>query len=153
MLFFQDGTPFAIAFSSYAYRPVEESDKSPRIFIQVEIEGFQTEAFLDTGSPYVICDPIIAENLSLDLTHGEKIEKFIIRGNTIEGYLHRMNITILAEEGQGLPVDATVFVPNLSSQDWGNFPSIIGLSGFLERIRFAIDPLEDRFYFGRIDNQ
>jgi len=152
MLFFQDGTPFAKAFSSYAYRPVEEYDKYPRIFIQVEIEGFQTEAFLDTGSPYVICDPIIAENLSLDLTHGEKIEKFLIRGYTIEGYLHRMNITILAEGGQGLPVDATVFVPNLTpDQDWGNFPSIIGLSGFLERIRFAIDPIKDRFYFGDLE--
>jgi hypothetical protein len=31
---------------------------------------------------------------------------------------------------------------------WDNFLCFIGRSGFLERIRFAIDPNTDTFYFG-----
>lgn len=65
------------------------------------------------------------------------------------GSLVRLNISLEAEQGQDLTVEATTFIPNLKEQ-WGNFPSFLGLSGFLERIRFAIDPLTDTFYFGSL---
>jgi len=54
---------------------------------------------------------------------------------------------LLADVGQHLELQATVFVPD-AEELWGDFPSFIGLSGFLERIRFAVDPLTDTFYFG-----
>ena len=49
----------------------------------------------------------------------------------------------MADEGESCEVDATLFV----SRDWvyGNF---VGYSGFLERIRFAVDPGANDFYFG-----
>ncbi|MGA9380505.1 MAG: hypothetical protein WBV73_17210 [Phormidium sp.] len=50
--------------------------------------------------------------------------------------------------------DEYISFENLDLEDeeeyWGDFPSFIGLNGFLERIRFAIDPNTDTFYFGQI---
>jgi hypothetical protein len=41
-------------------------------------------------------------------------------------------------------VDATIFV----SPDWHG-PNFIGYQGLLQRIRFAVDPETNLFYFGR----
>ena len=59
------------------------------------------------------------------------------------GSLERFPITLPAEEGDALEIDATLFV----CEDWhrGNF---LGYNGFLERIRFALDPKLAKFYFG-----
>ena len=67
------------------------------------------------------------------------------RSRTIHGKLIRTPLTILADEGDSLEVDATVFI----SSEWqhGNF---LGYAGLLERIRFAVDPQTNGFYFGRI---
>jgi hypothetical protein len=73
----------------------------------------------------------------------------LVRGKKLEGSLIRLNITLVAELGENLTVDATTFVPD-SEAVWDNFPCFIGLSGFLERIRFAIDPNTDTFYFGSL---
>jgi len=54
---------------------------------------------------------------------------------------------LLADVGEDLELQATVFVPDVE-EFWGNFPAFIGLTGFLERIRFAVDPLNNTFYFG-----
>ena len=151
MLLFPDGTPFADAYSPFVYRLATLQETTNRIFLQVSVEGIETEAFLDTGSSYVILEPHIAELLNIDRSQGERIEKFNIRGNIIRGDLLRMTITILAEEGRSLLVDATAFVPELApDQEWEDLPTILGLTGFLERIRFAINPTIDRFYFGEI---
>jgi len=48
-----------------------------------------------------------------------------------------------ATEGQPLLVEATWFV----SPDWPG-PLVLGWKGCLERFRFALDPNEERFYFG-----
>ena len=69
------------------------------------------------------------------------------RGRTrlglIEGRLCKGWLTLLAEEGESLDLEATFFL----SPQWqgGNF---LGYEGALERIRFAIDPRENLFYFG-----
>ena len=67
----------------------------------------------------------------------------------ISGSLYRINISLLAEENHGydLTVESSIFV----SKDWDG-PIVLGYRGFLERIRFALDPGvipgEQRFYFG-----
>jgi len=53
-------------------------------------------------------------------------------------------------QGQDLEIEATVFVPTLPPGETWRHPNFIGLSGFLERIRFAVDPEENAFYFGLI---
>jgi hypothetical protein len=67
----------------------------------------------------------------------------------IAGSLHRINISLLAEQNSGydLTVDSSIFV----SEEWPG-PIVLGYRGFLERTRFALDPGvvpgEQMFYFG-----
>jgi hypothetical protein len=62
---------------------------------------------------------------------------------SFEGTVQRLIIRLLAEQGESLNIDASVFV----TTDWhlGNF---LGCTGFLERFRFAVDPGTNTFYFG-----
>jgi hypothetical protein len=151
MLQFSTGQAFSTGAITYTYRPVTEQETSPRIFLQVSIEGINTAAFLDTGAPFVVCKPEIAEALGIDPASGEPFENFNLRNSYLNGHLHRMNVTLLAEQGDPLTVDATVFVPDpMSNQNWGNFPAILGMGGLLERIRFAVDPSQDQFFFGAL---
>ncbi|OCR01344.1 hypothetical protein BCD67_12460 [Oscillatoriales cyanobacterium USR001] len=73
----------------------------------------------------------------------------LIRGMRLDGSIIRVNMTLPADEGDDLDVDATVFIPDVEEY-WGNFPSFIGQIGFLERMRFAVDPATDTFYFGTL---
>lgn len=50
-----------------------------------------------------------------------------------------------ADEGESLRVEATIFL----SPDWIG-PNFIGYGGLLQRIRFAVDPESNLFYFGPI---
>ena len=51
----------------------------------------------------------------------------------------------MADEGAPLEIEAVIFL----SKDWpgGNF---IGYQGFLQKIRFAVDPHCNRFYFASL---
>ena len=84
----------------------------------------------------------LAQELGLFERNGESAT-ISSRAGKIKGKLVRATTTLVADEGESIEVDSTVFV----SSDWpeGNF---IGYSGFLERIRFAIDPRSNSFVFG-----
>jgi hypothetical protein len=150
MLSFLDGEPFASGSQPYSYRPAIATDSSKRIIIEVEIQGRRTHAMLDTGAPYVICDPTIVKQLSLDPAAALNNIVLNIRGIPIPGAIHRLDLTLRAEHGDELIIDATAFVPNTKVDFWPGLPSIIGLEGCLERVRFAFDTTTDdeTFYFG-----
>jgi hypothetical protein len=84
----------------------------------------------------------VVETLGLSFDAGEKIMLRTAYG-PFEGTVQRMTIRLVAEQGESLNIDASVFV----AEDWqlGNF---LGYTGFLERCRFAIDPGTNAFYFG-----
>lgn len=68
-----------------------------------------------------------------------------------EGYLYRLHVNFEADTGADLIVEATAFVPLWDAQEaWGDWPVFIGPGGGLERMRFAIDPGTDTFYFGTL---
>lgn len=142
-----DGNAFATGAMRYDYRPVTEAETTNRIILVVEIEGTPTEAVLDTGAPYVICAPRVALLAGFERAYALERMKMLIRGMQLEGSLTRLSIKLLARQGDDLTVDATVFVPDVEEY-WGDFPSFIGLTGFMERLRFAVDPSTDTFYFG-----
>lgn len=107
------------------------------------------EMIVDTGAQWCIIDPALVEILGLD--YGENhtpAAKLIIREETFDGKLMRANIKIPAEKGDDLTVEATFFVPILQYGQTWNKPNFLGLDGFLNRIRFAVDPGENVFYFG-----
>jgi hypothetical protein len=121
---------------------------SARILVQVEVEGTSTTAALDTGAPYLICEPQVAEQLGFDASERER-ESVSLRTHfgIVEGDLFRATVTIPADKGESVTFEATVFVPR--GEDWEDKPSFLGFFCCLERIRFALDPGsgEERFYF------
>lgn len=148
-LSFADGTPFTRAWTPYDYRPATGSDSTERIMIPIEIESFRTSAFIDTASPYVVCSPEVADAIAINSSAAIQEIKYNIRGNKVLGNLHRLSITLLAQEGENLSIESSVFVPqNIDKEVWANYPTVLGLKTFLEHLRFAIDPLKNRFYFG-----
>jgi predicted aspartyl protease len=99
-------------------------------------------AQLDTGCPWSILKPEIAEAINLMEEEGQP-QVLSTRLGIVNGQLKRTTITIIADDGNSIDVEATVFI----SADWtaGNF---LGYGGLLERVRFAVDPQENFFYFG-----
>lgn len=149
LLYFANGETFASGALGYQYAPATETETTNRILFRIEIEGIPTRAVLDTGAPYVICAPKVASAAGVTSAAALERKTMLIRGMRLPGFVVRLNIRLKAEEGEDLDVDSTVFVPD-SELLWGNFPSFIGLTGFLERIRFALDPNTDTFYFGSL---
>jgi hypothetical protein len=148
MLSFLDGEPFATGSQPYVFRPATTTDKSNRIIIEVEIQGHRTYAMLDTGAPYVICNPDMANILGLDPDAAIDNKTLWIRDQEIQGKLHRLDLTLRAEEGDALTIDATAFVPSATETKWPGLPAIVGLEGCLDRARFAFDTSDETFYFG-----
>jgi len=150
LLQFKDGNSFASGVLTYTYRPINPQETTNRIIIPIEIgNGIKIEAVIDTGAPYVILDPNLAPlaGFTPELVLSE--ENMLIRGVKLSGKIARLGFSLRADEGDDMDIEATVFVPD-SAEQWNNFPSFLGQAGFLERIRFAIDPTQDKFYFGTL---
>jgi len=149
-LVFQDGRCFSTGLAGYGYHGATEGEETPRLFIQVVIENdVRTEAMLDTGAPFYICAPDVAEGIKLDKAAALDKTSILIRGQPVKGSLYRLTVTLLAEEGCSLDVEVTTFVPEEAEEkSWGAFPSVLGFSNCLERVRFAVDPTTEVFYFG-----
>jgi hypothetical protein len=75
-------------------------------------------------------------------------QEILIRGILIKGGIHRLNLTVLASEGNGLSLEVTAFVPDSSKNFGATYPAFLGYAGCLEWIRFAVDPSTETFYFG-----
>lgn len=155
LLSFEDGRPFAQGASRYRYSPATEGEKTPRIIVGVLIEGISTEAAVDTGGVYLVCDQGIADVLDLDPAGGLGTDKLKLprAPRPVPGTLHRLYLTLLAEEGENLTLEIVAFVPRLELNELRKLPSFMGLMGCLEWIRFAVDPTTDTFYFGAIDER
>jgi len=142
---------FAADITSYEdYYPGQE--QSVRIVLRITAAGSLTvPAIVDTGSPWCILDPAMVELIEtrIEAAYAPN-ERLLIRGTLYEGRLLRIPISIPTEQGSNYEIDATVFVPTLDAADSWPHPNFIGLEGFLNRIRFAIDPTENSFYFGPI---
>jgi len=149
LLLFPDGEAFATGAMRYDYAPATSSETTNRIILTIAVETVITEAVVDTGAPYPIITPRIARLAGLSqMTPLERIT-MLVRGMRLEGSVIRLNITLIADEGEDQDVAATAFIPDVEEY-WGNFPSFIGQIGFLERICFAVNPSNNTFYFGQL---
>jgi len=153
LLMFQDGRSFAQGACAYLYRPVTSGEITPRIVVEVQIEGVQAQAIVDTGGAYLVCDPQIADLLGLAPADALEADRLSIRGVSVPGSIHRVFLTLLAHEGQSMKVEVTAFVPRPEPYLEWDLPSFMGLSGCLERFRFAADPITDTFYFGALEEE
>ncbi len=140
-----NGMPFTTSSTTYRELNPQQNSWQTAIYVQVVLpihSGMSVYALVDTGTPYCIFNTEITEELGLLPDHGERII-LSTRFGSLPGAIERLTIRLVAEQGDSLDVDASVFV----TSDWaaGNF---VGYSGFLERFRFAIDPGTNAFYFG-----
>jgi len=118
-----------------------------RIVVPVELKSVAKPvlAVVDTAAPWCIFEPVVAESLVRNSLPILRQTFLSTRLGMIQGSLYREVLRIPADEGEPLDVEASVFL----SPDWRG-PNFIGYQGLLQRIRFAVDPEVNLFYFGRI---
>lgn len=139
-----DGTAFATGRTRFLDEDPLAGEGTAKIYVKVEPGdlGLPILAQVDTGAPWSILGTDIAEAMDLLDGQGEPVG-LSTRLGRIEGQLKRAKITILADEGESVEIEATVFV----STEW-TAGSFLGYVGTLERVRFAVDPQQNFFYFG-----
>jgi hypothetical protein len=144
VLNFADGTPFTTGRAKYLDQSAQAGEGSAKIFVRIEPQGFGglLLAQLDTGAPWSVLNAEIADTLGLLGGDGEQI-KIHTRDGTFDGRLEEATLTILAHDGESVAINARVFV----SREWQG-QTFLGYMGLLEKIRFALDPQENYFYFG-----
>jgi len=86
----------------------------------------------------------VAERLGVLDGDGEEV-RISTRLGSIQGRLERVRTEMVADEGKSVEFDATFFV----SRGWFG-PTFLGYSGFLDRLRVAIDPSTDSVFFGLV---
>lgn len=101
------------------------------------------EALLDCAAEWCVLSVEAAQELGVLPESGSGASFLESRFGRIQGEVERIPVTFLASQGGTVTVEATWFV----SADWPG-PSVIGWKGCLERMRFAIDPDDESFYFG-----
>ncbi len=134
---------------AYKFAPPTPEDVNARILIEIKVEKKPAIAAVDTGAPYLILSPMLAEHLAFDPLSALDQISINIRGWKIKGKLHRVYLDLPAAEGEGHRFEATAFFPDPEEADhYGDLPSFLGMQDCLDRVRFAIDPYEEKFYFG-----
>jgi hypothetical protein len=129
---------FASGFASGMTRYVDHYPgqyDTARIVVLISVGGLPpTEAVVDTGAPWCLLDPSVAELLNEVVravdTQSQQLQT---RWGLIEGQLHRMTVSLLAEEGNGLEFETTVLVPTLPAGVTWDRPNFIGLNNWLSR--------------------
>jgi len=151
-LHFRDGRAFATGCARYRSRTPTERDTAPKPHVKVQIDDLREEALLDTGAAYLICPPRVANLLTVSDADVLEEVTIVIRGSPVVGKLHRFSLTLIAEEGEGLTIDVTAFIPDERREErWASdLPCFLGWQGCLDRLRFALDPLTEKFYFGPV---
>lgn len=97
---------------------------------------------LDTGGHFCILNQEILADIRPQLS--EPLDSATLRTahGPISGEIHLHTIELIAEVGESLSIEATVFV----SPEWQG-PSFLGYTGVLDRVLIALDPQANRFYF------
>jgi len=118
------------------------TDLAPRIVVTVVVEGLEITALVDTGANQCILGWAVAEQLipaASELT----IQVRALGGNVHRGMLFPVVVTLLADDGDPVSLQIAAW-----SAETFNGPNLIGYGGVLERLRIALDPETNRFYFG-----
>jgi hypothetical protein len=126
---------------------IDEWDQNSRIVIPVNFGNKLIIAIVDTGAPYCIIAPNVADEIGIDRSAGHRLTRGIsTRMGRIGGWLcNGIPVTLEAERGNGIKFETTAFIPD---EGWPVDLNFIGLTTFLFEIRFAVDPRENLFYFG-----
>jgi len=147
LLFRRDLVPFATGSARYVETRLELTGSEARVLVHLSLETIPRPvlAVVDTAAPWCIFEHEVGSVLRQHFSPVEMGVLLDTRLGTLKGSLYRIPVALPADEGQPLEAEATVFL----SPEWHG-PNFIGYQGLLQRIRFAVDPEVNLFYFGRI---
>jgi hypothetical protein len=102
-------------------------------------------ALLDTGAHFCLLNETAAEFARDRLVEG--LGPFAVRTayGLLEGQLYRHQITLLADVGISVDIEATVLVP----PEWQG-PCFLGYAGALDHLHFGINPDRNQFSFSAL---
>jgi hypothetical protein len=136
-------------FSGRAVYAADYQEGPHRLFVAVacRVEGLpiRLEALLDMGSEWCVMRSDLARHFSDDVLGGGAPGVLSTRFGAIHGTVQRLSLTLIATEGQNLTLDTSWFI----SEDWPG-PMVVGWKGCPERMRFALDPSDESFYFAEL---
>jgi hypothetical protein len=120
-------------------------ETEPRIYVEFRPEGVPNSflALLDTGAPYCILNREVTALVKEQLTDPLGPTALKTAHGRLQGELYLLRLVLIADTGEDHDLDSVVFI----APDWEG-PSFLGYSGLLARLRFAVDPRTNRFYFG-----
>ena len=88
-----DGQPFATGATAYQYRPATAQERTPRITLEVAIDGVVTHAMVDTGGIYLVCHPRLATQLRLEPAEAiSGPQALLFRWAVVQGRLYRYRV-------------------------------------------------------------
>jgi hypothetical protein len=147
LLFRKGQAPFATGLARYADADPEHPSLDARIILPITSPFFPSvfSAVVDTAAPWCVFRPEIGAVLTRYMGPIQDNALLSTRFGALHGSLYRVPVTLPAENGESLDLEVTAFL----SPDWTG-PNFIGYQGLLQRIRFAVDPEANLFYFGRI---
>src|SRR5438874_13460579 len=116
-----NAAPFTTGQATYRDFDPENRSRKQGFYVQVAFPGSigrDWYALVDTGTPYCIFNTEVMETIGLPFDEGEKIVLRTAYG-PFEGTVQRLTIRLVAEQGESLNIDASVFI----AEDWhlGNF--------------------------------
>lgn len=137
-------TSFTTGRAKFLDRKPGSQEPTAKIYVTVKFPslGRQSLAQLDTGAAWSVLEAEIAEALGVLDGDGEPTTMRTHLGE-MTGRLERVPLTLIADEGTSLEVEATFLV----SPEWSSI-TFLGYTGLLDRIRIALDPPVNWFYFG-----
>lgn len=140
-----DGEPFTSGQSRFFDQHPRFPEPSAKVYVQVKFAGLGGTwiAQVDTGAAFSILEADVAASLGLLGLQGPWT-RLSTRLGVLTGQLIYLPVTLVADEGESLDVDAQFFV----SPEWrgGTF---LGYTGLLAHLRIALDSPANLFYFGR----
>ncbi len=141
------GEPFSTGASNYLDTHPEFPGDRPRIYVKFRPDGADAWflALLDTGAHFCILNRSVASLVEDRLTDHLGQTSFQTAHGSLRGDLYLLRVTLVAEMGEDLGIDAVVFVV----PEWEG-PCFIGYSGMMDRMRSAFDPHDNSFHFGRL---
>jgi hypothetical protein len=148
LLLRDDGSPFAPSRVAYLDGvPGQVTRRDAKVYVRIAVgqPTLTTLAMLDTGSTYSVLDADLADLVGAFDEVDAPVVDLATRHGLLRGSLVRRRIWLLAEVGDSLEVDATFWV----ARDW-RYGHFLGYTGFLQRIRFALDPQSNQLHFGAI---
>jgi hypothetical protein len=140
-----NGRPFAQGRARFTDSATGSTELTAKIFVKLRLpQGLLILGQIDTGAAWSILPPDLAADLGIEGEDGTDI-KLSTRRGSIRCRQSRVPITLVADEGESLKFEATLAIP---LDHWPADEMFLGYTGTLERIRFAVDPANNFFYFG-----